>query len=78
MRSTNQKIFFLKALNSLLENSIRRDHNSPSTGIVSDGEKLISVQPAFHGLTSDQENIDLNGSFGGAQTHPNDSMHLRP
>ena len=48
----------LKALNSLSEKSLRDDHNSLSTEITSDGENMISVQPASHGLDSDQDNID--------------------
>ena len=57
----------LKVLNYLSENSLRNDHNSPSAGMMSDGENTILVELASHGLVSDQENIDPNESFVGAQ-----------
>ena len=59
----------LKALISLSENSLRNDHNSPSTGLMSDGENAISVQLASHGLVSDQENIDPNEAFADIECH---------
>ena len=49
-----------KTLNSLSQNSIRDDHNSPNAEIMPDGENTISVQFASDGLDSDQENFDPN------------------
>ena len=48
----------LKALSSLSQKSLSDDHSSSSTEITSDGENMILVQPASHGLDSDQDNID--------------------
>ena len=62
----------LKVLNSLSENSLRDDHNSPSTETTSDVENTISVEPASHGLNSD---IDPNESFIGAQPNIHDLDH---
>ena len=47
----------LEALNSLSENSLRDNHNGPSTEMLSDGENTTLVQPASHGLDSEQQII---------------------
>ena len=57
----------LKALNSLSENSLGDEYKGPSAEITSGGENTISVQPASHGLDSDQENIDPKEFFVGVQ-----------
>ena len=56
----------LKALNSLSENSLRDDCNSPSSEITSDCENTISVQPASHGQDLYQEKFVSIESFIGA------------
>ena len=63
----------LKTLNSLSKNPLRDDRNSPNAEITSDGEKTISVQHESHGLDLDQENIDTNESFIGAQPNLHDT-----
>ena len=63
----------LKVLDSLSENSLRKDHNGSSAQITSDGAKVILVQPASHELDSDRENIDPNESFIGAQSNLHDN-----
>ena len=65
----------LKALISLSENSLRNDHSGPSTEITPGGENTISVQPACHGLDSDQEIIDPNEYFIGAHSIFHDILH---
>ena len=57
----------LKKLTYPLENSLRDDHNVLSAEITSDGENTIWVQPAFHGLHSDRENIDPKECFIGVK-----------
>ena len=57
----------LKTLNSLSENPLDDNRNGPSADITSDGKNTNSVQLASHGPDLDQENIDLNESFIGAQ-----------
>ena len=73
MRSRKSENNILKALSSLSVNSLRDDHNGPSAEITSDGENRISVQPASHGQDSEQDNIDPNESFIGAQPSVHDN-----
>ena len=66
----------LKALNVLSENPLRNDPNRPSAEITSDGKNTNSVQSASHGLDLDQENIDPNESFIGAEPNLHDTLHM--
>ena len=63
-----------KALNSLSENSLNDGYTSPSAETAPCGKNAISVQRASHELDSDQETIDPNESFVGAQTQSHDKM----
>ena len=63
----------MKALNSLSENLLNDGYSNPSAETAPCGKNTISVQPASHGLDSDQEIIDPIESFVGAQSHPHDT-----
>ena len=55
----------LKFLSSLSENSLSSNNAYPNADVASDSENIIVVQSTSHGLDSDQENVDPDGSFDG-------------
>ena len=63
----------MKALNSLSEDPLSNHSNDTSTEIRPDVENTISVQLASQGLDLDQENINPNESFFGAQPNLHDT-----